>query len=41
VVRGASGEQFEIRTGHKEYVVPGTVVVKSYGDYFGEYLMHG
>jgi hypothetical protein len=23
-----------------EYVVPGTVVVKTYGDYFAEYFMH-
>lgn len=40
LVRGGDANRLEIRTGNREYVVSGTVVVKSYGQYFEEYLLH-
>jgi len=38
--RSVDGKPLRIRTGRPEYVIPGTVVVQSYGDYFEEYRTH-
>jgi predicted nucleic acid-binding Zn ribbon protein len=35
-----SGRTYKIRTGDPQYVVPGTVAVQSYGDYFVDFRSH-